>query len=341
MPVSVGINGLGRIGRQVLRATRGDSVARVVGANDIADARTLTHLIRYDSVHGRFQGKVDQGEPDDKGRPSLVIDGAPVRLLQEPDPGKLPWRELGADVVLECTGRVNDRAGASKHLESGARKVIVSAPIKDADITLCCGINLEAYDPGRHTVLSNASCTTNCLAPIAKVLHQKFGIRRGLMTTVHSYTNDQRILDLPHKDLRRARAAAVSMIPTTTGAAKAVTKVLPELEGRLDGMSIRVPTPNVSVVDFTAELDKTVTREAVNEALKQAASGSLAGILDYTEEELVSIDFNGDLHSAIVDGLSTMTLGGQMVKVIAWYDNESGYARRLWDLTRFVAEKGL
>jgi glyceraldehyde 3-phosphate dehydrogenase len=331
--VRIGINGFGRIGRCFMRALHEEKGAfDVVAVNDLTDSKQLAHLLKYDSVHGRFAGTVEVGA--DK----LVIDGDDVRILTETDPSKLPWKELGCDIVIESTGRFTDRASAEKHIHAGAKKVIISAPAKGPDVTLCVGINLEKYDAAKHHVISNASCTTNCLAPTAKVLHDAFGIQRGLMTTIHSYTNDQRLLDLPHEDLRRARAAALNMIITTTGAAKALKEVIPEMEGKLDGMAIRVPTPNVSAVDLTVTVDKPVTKESVNEAFKKAAAGPLKGILAYVDEPLVSIDFNGDLHSASFDARSTMVTGN-LVKVISWYDNERGYSQRLFDLTKFVASK--
>jgi glyceraldehyde 3-phosphate dehydrogenase len=305
----------------------------IVAINDLTDAKTLAHLLKYDSVHGIFNADV---KASDSG---INVNGKEIKILAVTEPGKLPWKSLGVDVVLESTGRFTDKASASKHLDAGAKWVIISAPAKDPDVTVCLGVNEEILDPSKHKIISNASCTTNCLAPVAKVLHQEFGIVRGLMTTIHSYTNDQRILDLPHKDLRRARAAAMSMIPTTTGAAKAVGLVLPELKGKLDGMAIRVPTPNVSVVDLVAELKKDATAEEVNAALKKAAEGKMKGILQYTEEPVVSIDFNGNAHSSIVDASVTKVLEGRMVKIIAWYDNETGYSSRVRDLITYIAKR--
>jgi glyceraldehyde 3-phosphate dehydrogenase len=331
MPVRVAVNGFGRIGRVFFRQCAGVSDIEIVAINDITDAKTLAHLLKYDSVHGTFGADVKPGEN------SIIVNGKPIRVFAETAPEKLPWKELNVDIVIESTGRFTEKAGASKHLEAGAKWVIVSAPSKDPDITVCLGVNEDKLDPAIHKIISNASCTTNCLAPVAKVLNNEFGILRGLMTTIHSYTNDQRILDLPHKDLRRARAAAVSMIPTTTGAAKAVGLVLPELKGKLDGMSIRVPTPNVSVVDLTAELAKDTSADEVNAALKKAAQGPLKGILAFIEEPLVSIDFNGSAYSSLVDAELTRVLGNRMVKIIAWYDNESGYSARLRDLAIYVA----
>ncbi len=331
--VRIGINGFGRIGRAVARSlAHDDKGLELALINDLTDSKTLAHLLRRDSVHGRFPGAV---EASDKG---LVIDGTQVPITAERDPANIPWKEHGVDVVLECTGLFVDRENAGKHLQGGAKKVLISAPAKQPDVTLACGINLEAYDPSSHDIISNASCTTNCLAPVAKVLHESFGIASGIMTTIHSYTNDQRLLDLPHKDLRRARAAALSMIPTTTGAAKALKEVIPALEGKLDGLAIRVPTPNVSVVDLTARLEKTASVEAINDAFRKAAEGPLAGILAVADEPLVSSDFNGDLHSATVDPGVTY-VSGDLAKVLAWYDNEAGYAQRLFDLAAFVAAK--
>ena len=329
----IGINGFGRIGRGFARALAADPGAfDLVLINDLTDAHTLGHLLKYDSVHGRFPGTVEVGEGQ------LVINGDPVKITAEKDPAKLPWKSEKVDIVLECTGRFKKRKDLAVHLDAGARKVIISAPAKDPDVTLACGINLEVYDPGKHHVLSNASCTTNCLAPVAKVLHDSFGIVHGTMTTIHSYTNDQRILDLPHDDLRRARAAAINMIPTSTGAASALKEVLPALAGKLDGMAIRVPTPNVSVVDFTARLSRPATADEVNDAYRRAAAGPLQGIMAVSDEPLVSGDYNGNHHSATVDAEYTTTIG-DMVKVLAWYDNESGYSQRLFDLARFVAAR--
>jgi len=331
--VRVGINGFGRIGRSFVRALHEDPAFDVVVVNDITNAKQLAHLLKHDSIHGRFAGTVAL-----EGDEALVIDGKKILISKETDPAKLPWKQHGVELVIESTGRFTDRPNAEKHLTAGAKKVIISAPAKKPDVTLACGINLDKYDPAKHHIISNASCTTNCLAPVAKVLHETFGIVNGLMNTIHSYTNDQRVLDLPHEDLRRARAAALNMIITTTGAAKALKEVLPALEGKLDGMSIRVPTPNVSCVDLTVRLERAATREAINDAYRQAAAGPLKGILQVSEEPLVSSDYNGDLHSASVDALSTMVIG-DLVKVIAWYDNERAYAQRLFDLTKFVAGK--
>ncbi|GAB4237907.1 MAG: type I glyceraldehyde-3-phosphate dehydrogenase [Deltaproteobacteria bacterium] len=331
MAVNVGINGFGRIGRNFFRAAFKDPSLRIVAVNDITDAKTLAHLLKYDSVHGRFAASVQAKED------SIVVDGREIRVLACKDAADLPWGKLGVEIVVESTGRYTDREGASKHLAAGARRVIISAPAKGEDGTFVMGVNEKSFDPAKHRILSNASCTTNCLAPVAKVLLDTFGIERGLMTTIHAYTNDQRILDLPHKDLRRARAAGVSMIPTTTGAAKAVSLVIPELKGKLDGMAIRVPTPNVSVVDLTAELSKTATAEEVNAAMKKAADGPMKGILRYVEDPLVSIDFNHDPASSSFDAPSTKVIGGKLVKVLSWYDNEWGYSCRLVDLAKYVA----
>ncbi len=327
----VGINGLGRIGRCVLRIAVSDPDLEFVAANDLTDAATLAHLLKYDSVHGRFDGPIEvRGD-------RLLVAGRELRVLSERDPAKLPWKELGCEIVIESTGLFTKRPDAAKHLDAGARKVIITAPATDPDVTLAIGVNDDAYDPARHHVISNASCTTNCLAPVAKVLLQEFGLRRGWMTTTHAYTTDQRILDLPHTDLRRARAAAVSIIPTSTGAARAVGLVLPELAGKLDGIAIRVPTSDVSIVDLVAEVDRTVEPDQVNEAFRKAAEGPLKGILRVSDEPLVSIDFRGDSHSSIVDAENTRVLEGTLVKVLSWYDNEWGYAYRVADLTRRIA----
>ncbi|KMJ58935.1 glyceraldehyde-3-phosphate dehydrogenase [Bacillus sp. LL01] len=335
MAVKMGINGFGRIGRNVFRAALNNSEVEIVAVNDLTDANMLAHLLKYDSVHGKLNAdvKVD-GD-------NLVVDGKTIKVTAERDPAKLSWGELGVEVVVESTGFFTKRADAAKHLEAGAKKVIISAPASDEDITIVMGVNEDKYDAANHNVISNASCTTNCLAPFAKVLNDKFGIKRGMMTTVHSYTNDQQILDLPHKDYRRARAAAENIIPTTTGAAKAVSLVLPELKGKLNGGAMRVPTPNVSLVDLVAELDKDVTAEEVNAAFKAASEGELKGILGYSEEPLVSGDYNGNPDSSTIDALSTMVMEGNMVKVISWYDNESGYSHRVVDLAKYIAAKGL
>lgn len=335
MATKIGINGFGRIGRNVFRAALKNNDVEVVAVNDLTDANMLAHLLQYDTVHGTLQEKVTvDGD-------YLVIGGKKVKVLAERDPAQLGWGDLGVDIVVESTGRFTKRTDAAKHIEAGAKKVIISAPASDEDITVVMGVNEDKYDAASHDVISNASCTTNCLAPFAKVLNDKFGIKRGMMTTIHSYTNDQQILDLPHKDYRRARAAAENMIPTTTGAAKAVSLVLPELKGKLNGGAVRVPTPNVSLVDLVAELDKNVTAEDVNAAFKEAAEGDLKGILAYSEEPLVSTDYNGSPASSTIDALSTMVLEDNMVKVISWYDNESGYSNRVVDLAGYIASKGL
>ncbi|AXN38705.1 type I glyceraldehyde-3-phosphate dehydrogenase [Peribacillus butanolivorans] len=335
MAVKVGINGFGRIGRNVFRAALSNPEVDIVAINDLTDANMLAHLLQYDSIHGSLNEKVTvDGD-------YLVVDGHKVKVLAERDPAQLAWGELGVEVVVESTGRFTKRSDAAKHLEAGAKKVIISAPASDEDITIVMGVNEDKYDAENHHVISNASCTTNCLAPFAKVLHEQFGIKRGMMTTVHSYTNDQQILDLPHKDYRRARAAAENIIPTTTGAAKAVALVLPELKGKLNGMAMRVPTPNVSVVDLVAELEKDVTAEEVNAAFKKASEGELKGILDYSELPLVSGDYNGNASSSTIDALSTMVMEGNMVKVLSWYDNETGYSSRVVDLIDYLAKKGL
>ncbi len=334
MSLRVAINGFGRIGRNVLRyAKQSGGELDFVAVNDLTDAKTLAHLLRWDSVHGPYAGEVEATE---KG---IRVDGDEILVLAERDPGKLPWKDLDVDIVVESTGLFTDRDKAAKHLEAGARKVIITAPAKKEDITIVLGVNQDAYDPERHDVISNASCTTNCLAPVAKVVMESFGFRRGLMTTVHSYTNDQNILDLPHKDLRRARAAALSMIPTTTGAAKATALVLPELEGKLDGMAIRVPTPDVSIIDLVCEVDRDTTVDEVNEAFRAAARGGMKGILGVSDEPLVSVDFTGDSRSSIVDALATVVIDGRMVKVLSWYDNEWGYSARVVDLVRYVGER--
>jgi glyceraldehyde 3-phosphate dehydrogenase len=333
MSIRVGINGFGRIGRNFLRTCLGEKSIEIVGINDLTDAKVLAHLLKYDSVHGIFDADVQVQEN------SIVVNGRKIGVTSTKDPAQLPWKDLKVDIALESTGLFVDRAGASNHLSSGAGWVIISAPAKEPDATVCMGVNEGSLDVSKHKIISNASCTTNCLAPIAKVIDEKFTIKRGLMTTIHSYTNDQRILDLPHKDLRRARAAAVSMIPTTTGAARAVGLVLPHLKGKLDGMAIRVPAPNVSVVDLVAELGKDTTAEAVNAALKEAAEGPMKGILQYCEEPLVSIDFNGNPHSSILDASLTKVLEGSMVKVLSWYDNEWGYSTRLRDLMLYIDKK--
>ncbi|RST77585.1 type I glyceraldehyde-3-phosphate dehydrogenase [Siminovitchia acidinfaciens] len=335
MTVKVGINGFGRIGRNVFRAALRHPEVEIVAVNDLTDAGMLAHLLEFDSVHGTLQEEVTvEGD-------QINVGGRTLKVLAERDPSLIGWEDLGVDIVIESTGRFTKRNDAAKHLEAGAKKVIISAPATDEDITIVMGVNEEKYEPEKDHIISNASCTTNCLAPFAKVLNEQFGIRRGMMTTVHSYTNDQQILDLPHKDYRRARAAAESIIPTTTGAAKAVSLVLPELKGKLNGMAMRVPTPNVSVVDLVAELEKNVTAEEVNAALKDASEGELNGILGYSDKPLVSVDYNGDRHSSIIDALSTMALEGNMVKVLSWYDNETGYSNRLVDLAAYIKKRGL
>jgi len=331
--VRIGINGFGRIGRGFVRcmaeAPQGFELALV---NDLTDVNTLAHLLRHDSVHGKFPGTVAVKEG------AIDVNGSHVAITAHKDPAAIPWKDHGVDVVIESTGKFVDKEGTSKHLAAGAKKVIISAPAKSPDVTLCMGINLDAYKPAEHHIISNASCTTNCLAPVAKVLHESFGVISGIMTTIHSYTNDQQILDLPHKDLRRARAAALSMIPTTTGAAKALKEVLPALAGKLDGMAIRVPTPNVSLVDLTVRVEKKATAQQINDAFRAAANGPLKGILAVVDEPLVSCDYNGDKHSSSVDAALT-TVIGDMVKVLSWYDNEMGYSQRLFDLARYVAER--
>jgi len=334
MAIRAAINGFGRIGRNVLRSAKqaGNTDIDFVAVNDLTSPETLAHLLKYDSVHGRYPGSV---EVSDDG---LIVDGDEIKVFSERDPAALPWSDLGVDVVIESTGIFRDHAGASKHIEAGARKVIISAPGKNEDITIVLGVNQRNYDPANHHIISNASCTTNCLAPVVKVLSDEFGFRHGLMTTIHAYTNDQRILDLPHSDLRRARAAAMSMIPTTTGAAKATGLVLPEVQGRIDGMAIRVPTADVSIVDLVAELEKDVTEDEVNAAFQAAADGPMAGVLGISHEPLVSIDYTSDPRSSTVDALSTAVMDGRMVKVLSWYDNEWGYSSRVVDLVGFIGE---
>ncbi len=334
MATKVAINGFGRIGRNVLRAAmEANSQLEIVAINDITDPKTLAHLLKYDSIYGRLPAAVTHDEN------SLSVDGRKIKVFAQRDPGQIAWGEVGAEIVIEATGLFGKRQDAAKHLRDSVKKVILSAPGKDQDLMVCLGVNEEKYDPDAHSIISNASCTTNCLAPVAKVLHERFGIRKGLMTTIHSYTNDQRILDLPHKDLRRARAAALSMIPTTTGAALAVTQVLPELEGKLDGISIRVPTPKVSLIDLTATLEKDVSEDEVRDAFREAAKAELKGILAYSDEPLVSSDFTKDPHSAIVDGPFIKILANNMVKVLAWYDNEWGYSCRVVELAEFIGKK--
>ncbi|NYF26040.1 type I glyceraldehyde-3-phosphate dehydrogenase [Sporosarcina sp. JAI121] len=335
MTVKIAINGFGRIGRIVFREALKQEEIEVVAVNDLTDAAMLAHLLKYDSVHGVFDAEVSSDNDH------LVVNGKKVRVYAEKDPAALPWGELEVDVVIDSTGVFRDKDALSKHLEAGAKKVILSAPAKGEMTTLVMGVNHETYNPETDNIISNASCTTNCLAPVVKVLNDQFGVKRGLMTTVHSYTNDQHLLDLPHEDYRRARAAAESMIPTTTGAASAVTKVIPELKGKLDGMAVRVPTPNVSLVDFVAELGQDVTVEEVNSAFKKASENEMKGFLDYNEIPLVSKDYNGNTSSSTVDGLSTMVLENNMVKVISWYDNESAYSARCIDLALYMSQKGL
>lgn len=333
MAIRVGINGFGRIGRNFFRASLGRDTLEFVAVNDVTDAHTLAHLLKYDSVGGILEADIQAKDG------MLSVNGKAIKVLAERDPARLPWKDLGVDVVVESTGLFTDRDKASKHLEAGAPCVIISAPARDPDLTVVLGVNEQEYDPAKHKIVSNASCTTNCLAPVAKVILDNFGIRHGLMTTIHAYTNDQRILDLPHSDLRRARAAAVSLIPTTTGAATAVALVLPQLKGKLDGLAIRVPTPNVSVVDFVAEVERDTTKAEVNESLRKAADGGMHGIIEYTEEPLVSVDFNKNPHSSIVDATLTNVIDKRLVKVIAWYDNEWGYSCRVRDLLEYIGRR--
>jgi len=335
MAVKVGINGFGRIGRNIFRTALGDKDIDFVAVNDITDTETLAHLLKYDSVLGNLDHGISASEN------GIKVDGEEFRVFSERDPAAIPWESVGAEIVIESTGRFTKAEDAKKHLRGSVKKVIVSAPAKNEDITIVLGVNQDKYDASAHQVISNASCTTNCLAPVAKVIHEKFGIRCAQMTTIHSYTNDQQLLDLPHKDLRRARAAALNMIPTSTGAAKAVALVLPELKGRFDGISVRVPTPNVSLVDVVIDVEKETTTEEVNKALKDAANGELRGILGFSEEPLVSSDFRGNSNSSIVDAEYTKVIGGRMIKILSWYDNEWGYSCRVRDLVRYVAGKGL
>lgn len=334
MAVKVGINGFGRIGRNIFRAAKKHGAGEIefVAVNDLTSANTLAHLLKYDSNFGIYEGEVRAG--DDQ----IIVDGKSIRVLAIRNPAELPWKDLGIDIVIESTGFFTAREDASKHLDAGAKKVIISAPAKNPDLTVVMGVNHRNYNPESHHIISNASCTTNCLTPVAKVVMDNFGIVKGLMTTIHSYTNDQSILDAPHNDLRRARAAAVSMIPTSTGAAKAISEVVPELKGKMDGMAIRVPTPNVSLVDVVFHLEKNTTKEELNSALRNAAENELKGVLQYTEEPLVSKDFNGNPHSSIVDGLSTNVIGGNMAKVLSWYDNEWGFSNRVVDLVNFISK---
>jgi glyceraldehyde 3-phosphate dehydrogenase len=337
MAVRIGINGFGRIGRQVFKAIEGeyDDELEIVAVNDLMDPHTLAHLLKYDSTYGVFDLEVASSDN------SITVDDHEIKVFAERDPAKLPWGDNGIDLVIESTGFFTDATKARAHIEGGAKKVIITAPAKNEDITIVLGVNEDSYDPAVHNIVSNASCTTNCLAPVAKVVLDKFGIRRGFMTTVHSYTGDQMLLDGPHRDLRRARSAAMNIIPTTTGAARAVALVIPELKGKFDGFSLRVPTPTVSLIDFVAELENPTTVEELNELFKAEAEGDLAGILYYSDEPLVSTDFRGDSHSAIIDGLSTMVLEGNLVKVVAWYDNEWGYSCRVADLANMMAELGI
>ena len=337
MATKIGINGFGRIGRLTFRTItqRHKGELEIVAVNDLTNTKTNAHLLKWDSSYGRYPGTVEATAD------SIVVDGKNVRVLAEREPARIPWRDFGVDIVIESTGFFEDATKAAGHLQGGAKKVIISAPATDEDATLVLGVNVDTYNPAKHKVISNASCTTNCVAPVVKVLHQNFGVVKGLMTTVHSYTGDQRIQDTAHASLRRARAAGLSMVPTTTGAARLVGVIIPELKGKVDGLSIRVPTPTVSVVDFVAELSKPATKEQVNQAFKSAAEGALKGIVEYCEEELVSVDFKGNPASAIIDSLSTMSIGSNMVKVIAWYDNEWGYSCRLGDMAAFIAGKGL
>ena len=336
MTINIGINGFGRIGRGVLRAiyARGwQNDVNVIAINDLSPAKDSAHLLKYDSVHGIFDQDVQAKDN------AVSINGKDIKLTSERDPSQIPWKDLGVDIVLECTGLFTSRDKAELHLKAGAKKVLISAPAKDEDLTICIGINHEQYDAANHNIISNASCTTNCLAPVAKVIHDNFEIVRGMMTTIHSYTNDQRILDVGHKDMRRARAGAVSQIPTSTGAAKAIGKVIPALNGKLDGMAVRVPTPNVSCVDVVCEISKNTTTEELNALLKAESEGSLKGVLGYTDEPLVSIDFNGNTNSSTVDSLCTNVMGGNLVKILTWYDNETGFSNRLLELTKYVGDK--
>ena len=337
MTTKIGINGFGRVGRLALRAVNHSYKGKmeVTAINDLTDAKTNAHLLKWDSTYGRYPGEIKATDN------SIIVDGKEVKVLAERDPGKILWRELGVDIVIESTGLFTDATKAAAHLQGGAKKVIISAPARNEDITIVLGVNEERYQPDKHKIISNASCTTNCIAPVIKVLHQSFGVSKGLMTTIHAYTNDQRLLDMFHRDLRRARAAAMNIVPTTTGAAKAVTQVIPELKGRLHGIAFRVPVATVSVVDLVADLDKEVTVEQVNQAFQEAAAGGLNGILEYCEEELVSMDFKGNPASSIFDAPSTIVIAGNMVKVLAWYDNEWGYSCRLADLAAYIARKGI
>ncbi len=335
MGIKVGINGFGRIGRNVLRASLNDDSIDFVGVNDLTDTKTLAHLLKYDSVMGNLEQEISSTEN------SITVDGDEFKVFSERDPANIPWDEVGAEVVIEATGLFRDKATAGKHLRGSVKKVIISAPGKDPDTTIVLGVNENDYDAENHHIISNASCTTNCLAPVAKVIHEKFNIENAMMTTIHSYTNDQQLLDLPHKDLRRARAAGLSMIPTSTGAAKAVALVIPELKGKFDGISVRVPTPNVSLVDVVINVEKETDAEEVNRALKNAANEELNGILAFSEEPLVSMDFKGNPHSSIVDADNTAVIGGKTIKILTWYDNEWGYSCRVRDLVKYIADQGL
>src|SRR6266542_1866609 len=335
MAIKVGINGFGRIGRNVLRASLKDSNLEFVAVNDLTDPKTLAHLLKYDSILGNLPNNISAGQD------CIRLDNKSIRVFAEKDPAKLPWESVGAQVVLESTGRFTNAEDAKKHLRGPVKKVIISAPAKNEDVTIVLGVNQDKYDPAKHNIISNASCTTNCLAPVVKIIHEKFGIRSAQMTTIHSYTNDQVLLDFPHKDLRRARSAALSMIPTSTGAAKAVSLVIPELKGQLDGIDVRVPTPNVSLVDVVMKVEKDTSAEEVNRALKNAANEELRGILEFSEEPLVSSDFKGNSNSSIVDGEFTKVIDGSMVKILSWYDNEWGYSCRVRDLIKYIAGKGL
>ncbi|MGA2525988.1 MAG: type I glyceraldehyde-3-phosphate dehydrogenase [Smithellaceae bacterium] len=330
MSVKIAINGFGRIGRLVFRAGYKNKDVEFVAINDLADAKTLAHLLKYDSVHGIMNAEIKAKDN------SIIVGGKEIKIFTEREPEKLPWKDLGVDVVLESTGKFTDRAGAERHLKAGAKKIVISAPAKSPDVTVVFGVNQEIYDKNKHNIISMGSCTTNCLAPIVKILHREFGIEYGLMTTIHAYTNDQVVLDEPHKDLRRARAAALSMIPTTTGAAKAISEVMPEMKGKLDGLAIRVPTPNVSIVDFVATLSKSTNKDEVNVKFREYAQGAMKGILTYSDEELVSRDFNGNPHSSIVDLPNTAVIGGKMVKILSWYDNEWGFSNRMLELLSFI-----
>lgn len=336
MAIKVGINGFGRIGRNAFKVMveKYNNEIEVVGINDLTDSKTLAHLLKYDSCFGKFDGEVSYGEDN------IVVNGKSIKIYKEKDPAVIPWKECGAEVIIECTGRFTKKVDAQKHLQAGAKKVIISAPATDEDITIVMGVNEDKYDPAKHNIISNASCTTNCLAPFAKVLDENFGIKKGLMTTVHSFTNDQVILDGPHSDLRRARSASQSIIPTKTGAAKAVALVLPQLEGKFNGFALRVPTPTVSIVDLVVETEKPVTKDSVNEVLKAASESSMKEILGYSDEPLVSVDYVGDARSSIIDSLSTMVIGDNMLKVISWYDNEWGYSNRIVDLAAYIGKKG-